>query len=120
MMIPSDNCAHFIEISLNVYGEDRLNRLWQTFARNIGRLFHSPHNRHRQFLHRQTAAQNSQALEAACKQALEGAACKQALEGAVCKQALEGAVCKQALEGAVCKQAREAYMLEQVLALHCH
>jgi len=29
-MIPSDNCAHFIDISACVYGEDRLNRLRQS------------------------------------------------------------------------------------------
>jgi hypothetical protein len=38
MIIPSDNFAHFIEISLSVYGEDLLNRPWQTFARNTGHL----------------------------------------------------------------------------------
>jgi len=38
MIIPSNNFAHFIEISLSVYGEDLLNRPWQTFARNTGHL----------------------------------------------------------------------------------
>jgi len=38
MIIPSDNCAHFIEISLSVYEEDLLNRLWQTFARKTCHL----------------------------------------------------------------------------------
>jgi hypothetical protein len=38
MMIPSDNCAHFIEISLNVYGEDLLSRPWQTSARKTCHL----------------------------------------------------------------------------------
>lgn len=37
-MIPSDNCAHFIEISLNVYGEDLLSRPWQTSARKTCHL----------------------------------------------------------------------------------
>jgi hypothetical protein len=46
MIIPSDNCAHFIEISLSVYGEDLLNRPWQTFGCNTGHpnLGHSLQN----------------------------------------------------------------------------